>query len=599
MPTKLTLVLLCSAGLCLGLEQSFTGTVFPPLGWVTVNADSGVREWQRLDIGYRTRPGCAYCGWEDSHLRNADWLITPRCSVVQGDSFGFWCRAQSPDYRESLEVWISTKGPRLPEFEPLDRFGTDSVGYQHRQYDLSAYAGRRVFLAAVYRSLARYGAMIDDVSGPAEWTPTHDVGIDRVLAPRSMRIGKSATLACWARNQGIAAEDFRVSYEIPGVWREETTVTLGAKESLLVAFPEYRFAQPGTLEVVFSTHLGSDQQPWNDTVRFDLAVHPYASRGGPDSTGYVWYDSDDPLGPEYDWLELCPGGTLLGSGDDTLFLLVLDWPVPYYGAQYPLLFVSTNGWLAFGPPTPGTAESTNVRIPDRLRPNRLVALFWDNLWVKGNEGGIWYRYFGDSLLVVEWRNTRRKGCDACSLNFQVKLLRSGVIELHYKDVDARDAKYDRGMSATVGIENAAGTHGLEYLHDGVPPANLLEPGRALRFVPPAPGVADRQKPDVLGPATEPTIVGDVLVWSAATPSLRNARDIALQSRAMLLDASGRVVMDLQPGENDIRHLAPGVYFVVTPSPLPSPPEGERMKERGVRSAVSGTRSAVRKVVIQR
>jgi hypothetical protein len=75
----------------------------------------------------------------------------------------------------------------------------------------------------------------------------------------------------------------------------------------------------------------------------------------------------------------------------------------------------------------------------------------------------------------------------------------------------------------------------------------------------------------------------------------------------LLDITGRRVMDLQPGPNDIRHVAPGVYFVVTPSPLPSgaapgfakPPEGERRKERGVRSVESGGWSAVRKVVIQR
>jgi hypothetical protein len=57
-------------------------------------------------------------------------------------------------------------------------------------------------------------------------------------------------------------------------------------------------------------------------------------------------------------------------------------------------------------------------------------------------------------------------------------------------------------------------------------------------------------------------------------------------------------MHLHPGTNDIRHIAPGVYFIA-PSPLPFPPEGERRKERGLRSADSGKRSAVRKVVIQR
>ncbi|UCG42509.1 MAG: VCBS repeat-containing protein [candidate division WOR-3 bacterium] len=98
------------------------------------------------------------------------------------------------------------------------------------------------------------------------------------------------------------------------------------------------------------------------------------------------------------------------------------------------------------------------------------------------------------------------------------------------------------------------------------------------------GVSERTKPVAQGPLPEPTIVGDVLVWSATTPSLRNVGDIALQSGAMLLDATGRAVMDLQPGPNDVRHAAPGVYFVVTPHPDPLP-QGER-----------GT--AVRKIVIQ-
>jgi hypothetical protein len=92
-------------------------------------------------------------------------------------------------------------------------------------------------------------------------------------------------------------------------------------------------------------------------------------------------------------------------------------------------------------------------------------------------------------------------------------------------------------------------------------------------------VAEHSKRVAPGPLPEPTIVGDVLVWSATAPSLRNVGDIALQSKAKLLDASGRVVMSLQPGPNDIRHVAPGVYFL--------------------RSADGGERSAVRKTVIQR
>ncbi len=49
-------------------------------------------------------------------------------------------------------------------------------------------------------------------------------------------------------------------------------------------------------------------------------------------------------------------------------------------------------------------------------------------------------------------------------------------------------------------------------------------------------------------------------------------------RAEFVDITGRTVADLHPGENDIRHLAPGVYFL--------------------RSAGGGERRAVSKVVVQ-
>ena len=96
------------------------------------------------------------------------------------------------------------------------------------------------------------------------------------------------------------------------------------------------------------------------------------------------------------------------------------------------------------------------------------------------------------------------------------------------------------------------------------------------------GIAETPGPERAEPLPGPTVVRNVLVWSAMTPSLRNVADIALQSGAKLLDATGRVVMDLSSGPNDIRHLAPGVYFARRPETEDGRP---------------GT--AVRKIVIQR
>jgi DNA-binding beta-propeller fold protein YncE len=75
--------------------------------------------------------------------------------------------------------------------------------------------------------------------------------------------------------------------------------------------------------------------------------------------------------------------------------------------------------------------------------------------------------------------------------------------------------------------------------------------------------------------TLPTVVRGVLVLGAVG-SRQN-----IGHRAELLDATGREVMDLVPGANDVRALSPGVYFVREPA-------------SGERSAVS-----VRKVVITR
>ena len=63
----------------------------------------------------------------------------------------------------------------------------------------------------------------------------------------------------------------------------------------------------------------------------------------------------------------------------------------------------------------------------------------------------------------------------------------------------------------------------------------------------------------------------------------NVRHSGSCPKPALLDAAGRKVAELQPGENDIRHLAPGVYFV---------------REEG--SRVPGSKgSSVRKVVVTR
>jgi hypothetical protein len=78
------------------------------------------------------------------------------------------------------------------------------------------------------------------------------------------------------------------------------------------------------------------------------------------------------------------------------------------------------------------------------------------------------------------------------------------------------------------------------------------------------GVRDTLRP-ALRPKPMPTIVRGILYLPRSengdSPTERSARGTVPIFRAALLDISGRKVLDLHPGANDVRALAPGVYFV--------------------------------------
>jgi hypothetical protein len=86
------------------------------------------------------------------------------------------------------------------------------------------------------------------------------------------------------------------------------------------------------------------------------------------------------------------------------------------------------------------------------------------------------------------------------------------------------------------------------------------------------GVEEREPPPACRPPLTATVVRGLLV-------LPEARSLKPQA-ASLLDVSGRKVLDLKPGPNDVSKLAPGVYFV-----------------RSEPSAASREPSAIRKVVV--
>ena len=83
--------------------------------------------------------------------------------------------------------------------------------------------------------------------------------------------------------------------------------------------------------------------------------------------------------------------------------------------------------------------------------------------------------------------------------------------------------------------------------------NLMGDAAMPVWVPPGSGVEESHKPQAASLMPGPTIVRGVLVLGD--------RGQKTEDRAVLLDAAGRKATDLQPGANDVSHLARGVYFL--------------------------------------
>jgi hypothetical protein len=96
--------------------------------------------------------------------------------------------------------------------------------------------------------------------------------------------------------------------------------------------------------------------------------------------------------------------------------------------------------------------------------------------------------------------------------------------------------------------------------------NLLGEAAMPVWIPAGAGVEERPAPNVGSstPYAGPTVVRGVLNLQS---TIYNQ-----QSDLALLNAAGRKVMELQPGANDVRHLAPGVYYIV-----PGPNSGHTQK----------------------
>lgn len=170
------------------------------------------------------------------------------------------------------------------------------------------------------------------------------------------------------------------------------------------------------------------------------------------------------------------------STNDNYTTRSLPRPFTYFGTSMSSYGISNNGFITLST-TPLTSSSfSNPTTPSTSQPNGVLALFWDDL--SPANGGINAEWRLSDRTIISFENYGLwDDPTATTLNFQVHLLDSGVIEFHYGTLSTTLQSYAdqvTGSSATVWLERQDGAIAVAW---SVNRAQSLQPHSGIRFTP--------------------------------------------------------------------------------------------------------------------
>jgi len=257
---------------------------------------------------------------------------------------------------------------------------------------------------------------------------------------------------------------------------------------------------------------------WTMTT-LTLAGDHFLTLRGTNRATYAW----STINPEQGG----PGTALAFTLDDQTLSVTLPFAFTYYGQSFTTLSVCGNGWLALGSST--STQYVGQAIPLNSTPNAVVAPFWEDLSPQQAASGAistWHDAAG-GRFVVEFYDIRQYSPATDFERFQVIFhdvaqhptqTGDGAILFQY-------AQMGETTNVTVGIENPAGTVGLQYYYGRGNGSNTV--GGTLPDTNPAPaaGLAILFTTGMLPQVITPAAVADlaithaggqaVLTWSAS------------------------------------------------------------------------------------
>ena len=331
-------------------------------------------------------------------------------------------------------------------------------------------------------------------------------------------------------------------------------------------------------------------------IKFDIKFGQLGNGSplGPDSFGYVIYDSNDidyPECPSYDWIEIAPnnGGSGIaldiydpdangegdGVGSNSTDTLDLPFQFIYYGESYNQITVCSNGFISFGENSNG--EFRNWRLPGALGPNGMIAPFWDDMHMNSNSGIFSYYDSEEDYFVIQWEQMINGAANhPDEETFQIILynpqsypssLNQGTAKIQYKvfnNVDnGNPGNYTpwHGNYATIGLESPCGNDGLEYTYNQNYPAGAhqLEDGMAL-FITTKPIILVEPQIDIaeilvhdqnnngIYEINEEIKIGLALINKAITPLMNTSATISSSDQRISILNSNSLFDDLVANE---------------------------------------------------
>lgn len=141
------------------LNESFEGTEFPPEGWTLINEGSS-NTWEFYDTGNTGK--CTRIKYNSS--AHNDWLITPQIEVKENDKLTLYAKNHSNSYLEQFHIKLSTSDKQQSDFTATIASAVEpGTVWEQYSYDLSAYAGQKVYIAFQAISEDKYYLYLDDI----------------------------------------------------------------------------------------------------------------------------------------------------------------------------------------------------------------------------------------------------------------------------------------------------------------------------------------------------------------------------------------------------------------------------------------------------